>query len=373
MVGLSTKKDYYEILGVSRNATKEEIKAAYRKLALKYHPDRNKDPDAAEKFKEITEAYAVLSDDEKRARYDQFGHAGIEGTYTQEDIFRGANFEDVFRDFGFEEFFRDFFGFETPFGRRWTDNTPQAGSDIVRDVSVNLEDVARGKTLTLEVNRFEYCPECGGNGAAAGSGYTVCQSCGGTGQIRTQRRSGAWLSVQIMPCPKCGGQGRYIERACGNCKGRGVVRRKRTVEIKIPAGIEDGQTLRLVGQGDVGINGGPPGSLFVRVHVKPHPVFKREGRDVIYEHTIGMVQAALGTTIKVPTLYGEEEIHIPPGTQPGEVIRIRGKGLPSDKGYGDQLVKIRVKIPERLSERQKQLLLEFEKEEQKGGFFRFRS
>lgn len=376
MVQLSTKSDYYEVLGVDRNASKDEIKAAYRKLALKYHPDRNKEPGAAEKFKEISEAYAVLSDDEKRARYDQFGHEGIQGSYTQEDIFRNADFSDFFRDFGadvFDELFRSFFGFGGAGGgggRR----RESRGSDIMGDLTLTLEDVAQGKTVNVDLDRLEYCPDCGGSGAQPGTSPTVCNTCKGSGQVRTERRMGPWMSFQVMPCSRCGGRGKLIEKPCRTCKGKGVARRKRVVEVRIPPGVEDGATLRVPGQGDVGAEGAPPGDLYLQLRIKPHPLFKRVNNDLYCEQEISITQAALGSTITVPTIYGEQqELKIPAGTQPGAILKIKGRGIPYANGRdrGDQLVKINVRIPEKLTEKQKQLLLEFEKENSKTGFFRF--
>lgn len=353
---------------MSRNATKEEIKAAYRKLALQYHPDRNKDPNAAEKFREITEAYAVLSDDEKRARYDKYGHAGIEENYTQEDLFRQADFSDLFRDFGFgdlEDFLKSFFNI----GGFGATKVGQRGEDIFGEIEVTLEDVASGRPVSVGVERLEYCPECGGSGAHPGTPQVVCEVCGGTGQVRRERRMGGWLSVQITPCTRCGGSGRYFERPCQSCRGTGLVKRRRIVEVKVPAGIVEGATIRLPGQGNVGPPGTPPGDLFLNVKLKPHPLFKPlENGDLLLETEISMVKAALGSVVEVPTIYGgKEELHIPPGTQPDTILRLKGMGLPRRHGgRGDLLVKVKVKIPERLSERQRRLLLEFEEEESRG-------
>ncbi|MEM0120051.1 MAG: molecular chaperone DnaJ [Thermoprotei archaeon] len=362
------KRDYYEVLGVSRNATKEEIKAAYRKLALQYHPDRNKDPGAAEKFKEITEAYAVLSDDEKRAKYDRYGHAGIDENYTQEDLFRGADFSDFFRDFGFggfDDFFRSIFNM----GGFGVTRRPR-GEDLVGEIKVSLEDMANGRSVNVEVERLEYCPECGGSGAQLGSAPTVCSVCGGSGQVRRERRMGGWVSVQITPCARCGGSGRYVDKPCRMCHGSGLVKRKRVIEVSVPPGVEDGSTLRIPGQGNVGPQGTPPGDLFLNVSLKPHPFLKpMDNGDVLYEVEVPMVRAALGTVIEVPTLYGKEELRVPSGTQPGSVLKLKGRGLPRVRGgRGDQLVKIKVKIPDKLSEKQRRLLEEFEAEESRGFF-----
>jgi len=360
-------------LGVSRNATKDEIKAAYRKLALQYHPDRNKDPGAAEKFKEITEAYAVLSDDEKRAKYDRYGHAGIDENYTQEDLFRGVDFSEFFRDFGFggfDEFFRSVFDLGGFGGRA----SRSRGDDLVGEIQVSLEDIANGRSVSVGVERLEYCSECGGSGAQPGSSRTICSVCGGSGQVRRERRMGGWVSVQIMPCTQCGGSGRYVDKPCRVCHGSGVVKRRKVIEVNVPPGVEDGSTLRIPGQGNVGPQGTPPGDLFLNVRLKPHPLFKLlDNGDVLFETEISMVRAALGTVIEVPTLYGtKEELRVPSGTQPDSILRLRGKGLPRVRGgRGDELVKVKVKIPERVSDRQRRLLEEFEQEEGKG-FFGFR-
>jgi molecular chaperone DnaJ len=368
VVVLSEKRDYYEVLGVNRSATKDEIKSAYRKLALQYHPDRNKSAEAAEKFKEITEAYAVLSDDEKRSRYDRYGHAGIEDTYTQEDIYNSVHFEDIFSDLGFDfdSLLKDLFGFSPGFGGGWA-SAPQ-GKDIYREVSVTLEDIAKKGRINLEYEREEYCPQCGGSGAQGR--LVVCEACGGTGQVRIQKKSG-WLTVQqIFPCSKCAGRGRYPEKPCPSCHGTGVVKRKRSVEIEIPPGVEEEATLRLSGEGHVGRNGAPPGSLFVKLEVKPHPLFRQRGSDILYEAVISMIDAALGGELEVPTLYGKEVVRINPGTQPGDVIRLKGKGLPTRHGHGDELVTVRIRVPEKLTERQRNLLIEFRKEGEKSGLFR---
>ncbi|MEM3857401.1 MAG: molecular chaperone DnaJ, partial [Thermoprotei archaeon] len=333
MVLLPEKRDYYEVLGVSRNASKDEIKAAYRKLALKYHPDRNKDPGAAETFKEISEAYAVLSDDEKRRRYDQFGHAGIEGSYSEEDIFRGADFSDVFSGFGFggfEDIFRTFFGGGWGPGQWSRAAAVERGADLVADVKLSLADAANGRTLSVEVDRLEPCYECGGSGSQPGYSAQVCAVCHGSGQVRAQRRMGGWMTVQVMPCSRCGGSGKIIEKPCRVCRGKGVARRHRTVEVTVPPGVDDGSTLRVQGQGDIASPGSQPGDLYIRVKVEPHPELRREGNDLVCRREISFVDAILGCVVKVPNPYGgEEEVKVPQGTQPGTVIRLRGKGMPS--------------------------------------------
>ncbi|MCS7116765.1 MAG: molecular chaperone DnaJ [Nitrososphaerota archaeon] len=360
------KRDYYEILGVPRNATKEEIKQAYRKLALQYHPDRNKSPDAEEKFKEISEAYAVLSDDEKRRQYDMYGHAGIDSRYTTEDIFRGVDFDEIFRDLGF-----GFGGFESIFDMffgKGRSHGPTPGRDLRYDLEVTLEEVVSGVTKEIQVPRTEVCKACHGSGAEPGTSPRVCSHCNGTGQIQQVRVSGFTRFVTITTCNVCKGKGQIIEHRCKVCRGAGVVEVRRRVQVKVPAGVDEGYTLRLRGEGDVSPNGGPPGDLYIVIHVKPHPLFKRSNDDIIYEARISFPHAALGTEIRVPTLDGSVILKIPPGTQSGTIFRLKGKGIPKLEGFGrgDELVKVIVETPTRLTERQKQLLREFIKEMNSG-------
>ncbi|MEM2210650.1 MAG: molecular chaperone DnaJ [Nitrososphaerales archaeon] len=356
------KRDYYEILGVPRNATKEEIKQAYRKLALQYHPDRNKSPDAEEKFKEISEAYAVLSDDEKRRQYDMYGHAGIDGRYTPEDIFRGVDFDEIFRDLGF-----GFGGFESIFDMffgRGKSYSPPPGRDLRYDLEITLEDVVNGTIKEIQVPRTEVCKVCNGSGAEPGTGLKFCSKCNGTGQVQQVRTSGFARFVTITTCHVCKGRGQIIEHRCKVCKGSGVVEVNRKIQVRIPAGVDEGYTLRLKGEGDVSREGGPAGDLYIVIHIKPHPLFKRSDSDIIYEARISFPQAALGTEIRVPTLNGGAVLKIPPGTQSGTIFRLKGKGIPKLNGFGrgDELVKVIVETPTKLTERQKQLLREFMKE-----------
>jgi len=360
---LVQKRDYYEILGVPRNATKSEIKNAYRKLALKYHPDRNKDPGAEEKFKEISEAYAILSDDEKRRQYDQFGHAGIDGKYTWDDIFRGVDFDEIFRDMGF-----GFGGFDSIFDvffrgapRR---RGPARGRDLRYDLEITLEEAAKGLSTQVEVPRTEVCEACRGTGAKAGTEPRICPACKGTGQVQNVRTSGFTRFVQISTCNRCRGRGRIIDTPCEVCRGIGTVKKRRKIDITIPPGVDTGSHLRLAGQGEAVSGDGAPGDLYVVIHVKPHQYFKRSGDDILYEMEIGYAQAALGTRVEVPTLTGKAELRIPPGTQPGTLFRIRGKGMPSLHGHGrgDELVRVNLRVPTKLSKRQKQLLEELARE-----------
>lgn len=361
------KKDYYDVLGISRDASKEALKKAYRELAKKYHPDVSKDPNAAEKFKEISEAYAVLSDNDKRMQYDTFGYEGIHQRYTQEDIFR-----DMFRDFDFN-IFRGFGGFEdmfdTFFGRGrggfYRREGPAPGEDIRHDIGITLEDASSGVEKTINVPRTEKCGKCNGSGAES---MSTCPACHGSGQIKNVRTHGYSQFVTITTCSKCRGSGSIIEKKCDECNGNGVIEHARKISVKIPPGADDGTSLRIPNEGYAGVRGGPPGDLYVVIHVKEHPVFKREGNDIIYELPISFAQAALGDEIKVPTLNGNVSLKIPKGTQTHTVFRLKGKGIKNLRGYGrgDELVKVVVKTPEKLNEKQKELLCEFEGISKKG-------
>jgi molecular chaperone DnaJ len=361
---MSSKRDYYKTLNVPRNASKEDIKRAYRKLALRYHPDRNKSPDAEEKFKEISEAYAVLSDDEKRMQYDQFGHEGISGRYTWDDIFRGVDFDSIFRDLGF-----GFGGFDTIFdmffgGRTRQRYGPREGADLRYDLEITLEEAAFGLNKDIEIPSFEVCDACHGSGVKPGTSPKKCPQCNGTGEIRHIRNFGYMHFTEIQPCPKCHGKGVLIENLCEKCKGTGTVQRTRRIKLKIPPGIDDGYSLRLSGKGMPGIRGGARGDLYVIVHVKPHKFFTRNGSDILYEAHIGFPQAALGTKIYVPTLNGKTKLKIPAGTQTGTLLRLRRKGVPHLHGWGrgDQIVKVIVQTPTRLTRRQRELLTKLRKE-----------
>lgn len=360
------KRDYYEVLGVSKNAPLDEIKKAYRKLALKYHPDRNKgDRQAEERFKEAAEAYAVLSDSEKRAQYDQFGHslggAGFQGFQGFEEAFRG--FGDIFGDL-----FEDFFGVSAS-GRRSTRRS--RGSDLEYSVDVSFEDAAHGTEVKIEFPRAEPCDECGGSGAEPGSKKAVCSECGGRGEIRMTQGFFTWRRT----CPRCEGEGESIAEPCHRCHGSGRVQKTRKLNLKIPAGIEDGSQLKIAGEGEIGVRGGVRGDLYVQVTVKPHPFFVRVRNDLLLEAKIGIHQAALGTELNVPTLDGKVRLKIPPGTQPGRIFRLKGKGIKDLYGYGagDQLVRVNVEVPERLSSDEQKLLEQFGKLRDSGnkgqGFF----
>ena len=360
---MADKRDYYEVLGVKRNAAKEEIKDAYRKLALKYHPDRNKAPDAEEKFKEISEAYAVLSDDRKRQQYDTLGHAGFDQRYSTEDIFRGADFNSIFRDlgFGFADILRQFFGggFGGGFGQR-----VNRGQDLVYELEITLEEAAKGTEKEIEIPRTEKCEVCNGSGASPGTSPKTCPQCKGAGKVQNMRKSSFAMYVQVTPCSKCRGKGKLIDSPCQNCRGTGVVRKRRKISVKIPVGIDEGYQLRLRGEGEMAPNGGATGDLYVLVRIRPNELFVRDGDDLLHVLIIGYPQAALGANISVPTLDGPTTVKVRPGTLPGALIRLKGKGMPRFRGYGkgDLLVRVGISVPERLTSRQRELLEELAKD-----------
>lgn len=348
-------KDYYEVLGVQKGANKDQIKDAYRKLALQFHPDRNKSPEAEGRFKEISEAYAVLSDDEKRRQYDSFGREGVYQRYSQEDIFRGANFGEFFRGtgFGFDDIFSQFFG--------GGGGRPARGEDLTSHLQLNLEDLVGDTTKEIEVPRTEICPTCGGSGAKPGTSPKTCGVCGGTGQVQKVQSAGFARLVRVTACDRCRGKGYTVDSPCADCRGRGAVERRRKISIVIPGGLDDGHTLRLRGEGDAGENGTPPGDLYIVVNVRPHKTFVRENSDIYFTTKINAIQAMLGTEVKVPTLYGDAVIQFPAGTQPGERFTIKDRGLPKvgGRGRGNQYVLVNVEVPRHLSGAQRELLKKF--------------
>ncbi len=359
---MASKRDYYEVLGVSREASKDQIKDSYRNLALQYHPDRNKSPDAEEKFKEISEAYAALSDDEKRRQYDELGHAGFDQRYTREDIFRGADFESIFRDLGSGFGFGDIFDFF--FHRGDMEERISRGQDLASDVEITLEEAARGAEKEIEVPRIEKCDVCNGSGSSPGTSPKTCARCGGTGQVQRVQKNGFATFVQVTACPTCRGKGKIIESPCRECRGTGLRRRKRLITVKIPAGIDNGYQLRLRGEGEMPPDRGVPGDLYALIHIAPHPAFERDGDNLLYDLTLGFPQAALGTEVSVPTLEGAASLKIRPGTKPLEIIKLKGKGMPRLRGYGngDLLVRVNITVPDRLTQRQRALLEELARE-----------
>lgn len=355
------KRDYYEVLGVSRDASEEEIKKAYRRLARRYHPDVNKDdPEAEAKFKEISEAYKVLSDPKARAQYDRFGHAAFDGAGGQ-----GAGGFDPFGDFGgfggfggFDDIFDMFFGGAGEARRR---SAPRKGADLRYDLELSFEQAAFGFETEIELPRTEVCGHCHGSRAEPGTAVRDCPQCGGRGEVRESRQTAFGRFVSVHPCPRCRGEGKVIETPCRECRGSGVVSRRRKIKVKIPAGVDSGFRLRLAGEGEAGERGGPPGDLYIYITVREHEFFRREGNDVHCEVPVSFVQAALGDEIEVPTLSGTVKLKIPEGTQTGTRFRLRGQGIPDPRGYGrgDQYVSVRVVTPTRLTSRQKELLREF--------------
>jgi len=355
---MAEKRDYYEVLGVSKNASKDEIKDAYRKLAMQYHPDRNKAADAEDKFKEISEAYAVLSDTQKRRQYDTLGHAGFDQRYTSEDIFRGADFETILRDigFGFGDLFRTFFG--GGFGGGGFRERSNRGQDLGYELEITLEEAARGTEKEIVVPRTEKCDVCDGSGASPGTSVKTCPKCNGAGQVRNTRRNSFLTYVQVTPCSECRGRGILIESPCKKCHGTGLTKKRRKINVKIPEGIDEGYQLRLRGEGEMAPNGGEPGDLYVLVHIARHELFMREGDDLWHVLIIGYPQAVLGAEVSVPTLDGPTTVKIKPGTQAGETIRLKGKGMPRFRGYGkgDLLVRVGISVPEKLTAKQRALL-----------------
>jgi molecular chaperone DnaJ len=346
----TTKRDYYEILGVGKSASVEEIKRAYRQLALKHHPDRVEaahKKEAEERFKEISEAYAVLTDPQKRAAYDQYGHAGFDQRYSTEDIFRGADFSNIFEDLGLGgSIFEGLFGGLGGFGGRSSGH----GSDLELDVPLTFEEAARGITKTVTVPRRELCTECRGEGGERAS----CSACHGSGQLR---QSAGFMMI-ARTCSRCMGQGSVVKKACPTCRGEGRVEVRRKIEVKIPAGVESGMRLRLSGEGEGGVRG--RGDLYVHLSISPHPVFERQGPHLLLDYPVSIAQVSLGTDVDVPTMNGRVSMKVPAGTQSGTVFRVRGKGLPDvhGRGSGDLLVRVVVETPTNLSREQRRLMEE---------------
>ncbi len=366
---MTTKRDYYEILGIEKGSGTDAVKRAYRSLALKHHPDRvpaEKKKEAEDKFKEISEAYAVLSDPQKKSQYDQFGHAGIDSQYSAEDIFRGADFSSIFENMGFggggggifEDIFENlgiFGGGRSSAGR----STPRRGRHLEFELSVSFEDAAFGTTKAINVPRAETCDTCKGEGAKPGTKKTTCPTCGGRGQIQ---QSTGFFSIR-QTCPKCRGEGKIIKNPCAKCGGAGIYRATKKIEVTIPAGVDTGSRLRMQNEGEAGLRGGPRGDLYIYIHVKDHSVFERHGYDIICDMPVSFTKAALGGEIEVPTLNGNVVMKIPEGTQSGKVFRLSGKGIKRLRGHGngDELIRVSIETPTRLNSEQKRLLKEFEK------------
>jgi len=354
------KRDYYEVLGVSKTASDDELKKAYRKLAKQYHPDMNPgNAEAEAKFKEVNEAYEVLSDKDKRAKYDQFGHAGVDPSFGGGG-FGGFDMGDI--DLGdiFGSFFGGGFG---GFGgqRQANPNAPKQGASVRASITISFAESMSGCEKELNVSRMENCESCGGSGCAPGTTAEICPDCRGSGQIRIQRGGGGFAFTTTAPCSRCRGTGKIIHQPCPDCRGNGQVRRQRKIKVRVPAGIYDGQTISMRGQGSGGENGGPAGDLRVNVAVLPDPRFQREGNDLYMDRAVSFTQAALGAELEIDTIDGKVKYNLPSGTQPGTVFRLRGKGAPSvnGRGRGDQYVTVQVQVPTNLTNQQKDALLAY--------------
>lgn len=374
------KRDYYEVLGVSRGASEDEIKKAYKKMARKYHPDLNPgDKTAEEKFKEVNGAYEVLSDADKKARYDQYGHAGVDPNFGAGGF--GGGFDGSF-DFGdLGDIFGSFFGGGFGGGRRTNPNAPQRGESIRMSIAISFEEAAFGCEKAVTVERYETCDTCHGNGCAPGTSPEVCPDCHGTGTVQVRRQTPMGVFATSSPCPKCGGKGRIIHQPCKDCRGSGMVRKKKTIQASIPAGIDNGQTISIRGQGNAGKNGGPAGDLLITITVRPHELFRREGTSVLCEAPITFTQAVLGAELEIPTIDGKVKYTLPEGTQSGTTFRLKGKGIPSinGRGRGDQYVTVYIETPKNLNKEQKEALKKFAEtmgesnyEEQKKFFKKFK-
>ena len=354
------KRDYYEVLGVSKGASEDEIKKAYKKLARKYHPDLNPDnKEAEEKFKEVNEAYEILSDPNKKARYDQFGFAGVDPNYGAGGA--GGGFDGGF-DFGdLGDIFGSFFGGGFGGGRRTNPNAPQRGESIRLSLAIRFEEAAFGCEKEVSVDRMEQCGTCHGNGCAAGTTPEVCPDCHGTGQVQVRRQTPMGVFATSSPCGRCGGKGKIIHQPCPDCRGSGAVRRRKTIQVSIPAGIDNGQTISVRGQGSAGKNGGPAGDLLVTITVRPHELFRREGTSVLCDAPITFAQAVLGAELEIPTIDGKVKYDLPEGTQSGTTFRLKGKGIPAinGRGRGDQYVTVYIETPRNLNREQKEALKKF--------------
>lgn len=379
---MADKRDYYEVLGLQKSATPDEIKKAYRQLAKKYHPDLNPDNKEAEaKFKEVNEAYEILSDADKKEKYDRFGFAGVDPSYASS---QGGGFGGSFgggMDFDLGDIFGSFFGggFGGGGGSRSNPNAPRRGNDIQTNITITFEEAAKGCKKTIDFQRIEVCDECGGSGAAKGSSPQTCPDCNGRGQINVQQRTPFGTISTSKTCQRCGGKGTFNPNPCSRCKGAGRIRRTIKKDINVPAGIDDGQIFTVRGEGNRGVNGGPSGDLRIGVSVKPHQYFERDGYNVWYDMKVSFVQATLGDKLRVPTLDGQVEYELPAGTQPGDIFKLKNRGIvvPNSTRKGDQLIRVTVDVPKNLNEKQKEALLHFNEvmgnsavqPEEKRGFF----
>lgn len=373
------KRDYYEVLGISKSASEEEIKKAYKKMARKYHPDLNPgDKDAEEKFKEVNEAYEVLSDANKKARYDQYGHAGVDPNFGAGAGFSGFDGAFDFGDLG--DIFGSFFGGGAT--RRTNPNAPQRGESIRVAVTISFEEAAFGCEKTVSFDRYETCNTCHGNGCAAGTTPETCPDCHGSGTVQQRRQTPMGVFATSAPCSRCGGKGKIIHQPCKDCRGTGFQRKRATLQASIPAGIDNGQTISLRGQGNAGKNGGPAGDLLITITVRPHELFRREGTSVLCEAPITFAQAVLGAELEIPTIDGKVKYTLPEGTQSGTTFRLKGKGIPAinGRGRGDQYVTVYIETPKNLNREQKEALKKFAEamgedgdvKEQKGFFNKFK-
>ena len=359
---MTSKLDYYDALGIEKNASQKEIKGAFRKLAFKYHPDRSKLPNAEEKFKEASEAYAILSDPKKRRKYDAAGLDGINKQYKQEDIYNRQNFQDIFSEFGFNgnDLFNRIFGGGFTF--RQGQPEVRRGRNIDAQMEITLDQAAFGTKLEVNLPRMKKCTKCGGSGVEPGSNMVTCPKCKGNGRIARRVKSNSDFGQVITTCDRCNGRGNVAQKKCKTCGGDGLEERSARLQVKVPAGIDDGDRLVLRGQGESGPHNGPPGDFFVTIRVKSHPFLKRKGLNLTYEVTINFAQATLGAEIEVPTLSSKTLVRVPPGTQSGTALRLRGEGIKSGLDKGDQLVNVTVQTPTKLTPKEKKLIEELSKE-----------
>jgi molecular chaperone DnaJ len=358
---LAGKLDYYDALGISRDASQEDIKRAFRKLAFKYHPDRSKIPDAEEKFKEASEAYAILSDPEKRREYDASGFEGIKNQYKREDIYNRQNFQDIFSEFGFDsnDLFNRIFG--GGFNLQQSQPESRRGRDLEAHLEITLEQAAFGTELEVTLPRMKRCTKCNGLGVDPGSRLVTCPKCNGSGRVGHRIKTVSGIGQVIVSCDRCKGRGEVAQKRCKTCGGNGLEERKVRLKVKVPAAIGNGDHLVLRGQGEDGPYDGPPGDFYVTIRIKPHPYLKRRGSDLVYEANVNFAQATLGAEIRVPTLKGERLVRVPAGTQSGTMLRLRGEGIKSGFGRGDVLVQINVLTPERLTPKERKLIEELSK------------